>query len=90
LRFEPTNTRELMASSMTVTSFKHLVCFYFCVMVQRVQIHPILTSVFISNLEDNQVTHARETFTISSNIIAAATGIPNVGERWFKAQNIDH
>ena len=90
MRFEPTNTRELMASPMTVTSFKHLGCFHFCVMVQRVQSHPILTTVFISNLEHSQVTLFAITFTISSDIIVATIGIPNVGEMWFKDQNLDH
>lgn len=75
---------------MTISSFKHLGCFDFCVMVQRVQSHLVLTRVFISNLEDNQVTLAGVTFTISSGIIVAATGIPNVHERWFKAQNLDN
>lgn len=79
-----------MASPMTVTCFKHMGCFDFCVMVQRVQSHPVLTRVFISKLQDNQVTLADVTFTISSAIIVAATGIHNVGERWFKAQNLNH
>ena len=30
IRFEPTNTRELMASPMAVTCFKHVGCFDFC------------------------------------------------------------
>jgi len=59
-------------------------------MVQRVQSHLLLTRVFLSNLKDNQVTLSGETFTISSTIIVDATGIPNVRERWFKAQNLDH
>ena len=90
MRFEPTNTRELMVSPMTVTCFKHMGCFDFCEMVQRVQSHPVLTRVFISNLKDNQVTLDGVTFTISSAIVVATTGIPNVGENWFKAQNLDH
>lgn len=90
LRFEPTNTRELMASPITVTSFKHFGCFDFCMMVQRVQSHLLLTRVFISNIEDNQVTLVGVTFTISSDIMFATNGIPNVGEMWFKAQNLNH
>ena len=39
-RFEPTNTRELMASPVTVNCFKHKGCFDYCVMVQRVQCQP--------------------------------------------------
>jgi len=64
-------------------------CFDFCEMIQRVQSHPVLTRVFISNIKDNKVTLAGVTFTISSVIIVAATGISNVGENWFKAQNLD-
>ena len=89
LRLEPTNTRELMASPMEVTCFKHVGCFYFCEMVQRVQHHHVLTRVFISNLQDNQVTLAGVTFTISTVIIVAATGIPNLRDKWFKAKYLD-
>lgn len=75
---------------MIVTCFKHMGCFDFCVMIKRVQSHLVLTRVFISNLKDNQVTLGGVTFIISSAIIIVATGIPNVGERRFKAQNLDH
>ena len=75
---------------MIVTYFKHMGCFYFCVMVQRVQRHLILTRFFHSNFKDNPVTLSGVTFTISLTIIVADTAIPNVGERWFKAQTLDH
>ena len=74
---------------MTVTCFKYVGCFDFCELVQRVQHHPALTIVFISNLQDNQVTIVGVTFTISTSVVAATTGIHNVGEKWFKAINID-
>jgi len=64
LRFDPNKTRELMASPMTVTCFKHMGCFDFCEMIQRVQSHPILIRVFISNINNNQVTLVGVTFTI--------------------------
>jgi hypothetical protein len=89
LRFEPRNTNELMASPMTVTYFKHLGCFEFCEKVQKVQYHPMLSRLFITNLHDNQVTLAGVTFTVSPAIISAATGIPNVGEKWFKQGDLE-
>ena len=89
LRLEPSNTRELLASPMTINCFKHVGCFDFCEMVQRVQHHRALTRVFISNLKDNQITIVGVTFTISTDTIVVATRITNVGEKWFKAKVID-
>jgi len=90
IRHEPTNTRELMASPITVTSFKNVGCFEFCEKVERIQHHPVLTILFITNLHDNQVTLASVTFTISLIIIAYASGIPNIGRKWFEQGELDH
>ena len=89
MRLEPTNTREILASPMTVTCFKYVGCYYFCEQIKRVQHHPMLTRLFISKLHKNQVTLAGVTFTVSTAIISAATGIPNVGEKWFKKSNLE-
>ena len=83
IRFQPTNTKELMASPITVTSFKHMGYIEFFEKVERTH-HFELTRQFFINLHENQATLAGVTFTISSAIILAATGIPNVGEKWFK------
>ena len=88
LILEPTNTRELLASPLTVTCFKHVGCYDFCEKIQRVQHHPMLTIIFISGLHDNQITLTGVTFSISTTIISAATGIPNVREKWFKKGNL--
>ena len=83
LRLEPSYIRELMSSPLSVKYFQHVYCFEFCEMVQRVQSHPNLARIFITNLQKYQVAIARVTFTISTNIIATETWIPNVGEKWF-------
>ena len=74
---------------MVVSCFVYVGCLDFCNMIERVQHHPILNRIFISNLKDNQVTLAGVTFTLFTSIIAAATGIPNMGERWFKSKDLD-
>ena len=79
-----------MASPLTVSCFKHVGCFEFCEKVKRILYHPMLTRLFISNLRDKYVTLAEVNFNMSTHIIAAATGIPNVGERWFKQGNLNH
>ena len=81
IRDEPTNTKELMASPLTVSCFKHVVCFEFCEKVQKVQYHPMLTRLLISGLHDMQVTLVGTNFTMSTNAIETATRIPNVGEK---------
>lgn len=90
IRHEPTNTRELMASPITMTSFKHVGCFEFCEKAIRIQHYPVLTKLFITNLHENQVTLVGITFTISPVIISAASGIPNVGGKWFKQGELDN
>ena len=84
LRLEPANTKELLASPLTVTCFKNVGCYEFCEKIQRVKHHPMLTRLFISGLHENQVKLAGVTFTLSTVVISDATGIPNVGEKWFK------
>jgi len=79
-----------MASPITVTGFKHVGCFEFCEKVQRIQHHPVLTRLFITNPHDNLVTLVDVTFTVSPAIISAASGIPNVREKWFKQGELDH
>ena len=54
-RFEHLNTREFMASPLTIYCFKHVGFFEFCERVQQVQNHPELTGIFITNLHDKQV-----------------------------------
>jgi len=85
LRLGPTNTNEIMASPMAVSCFQYVDFLDFCKMIERAQHHPILTRLFTSNLKDNQVTLAGVTFNLSTSIIVVATGIPNMGERWFKS-----
>jgi len=57
--------------------------------VERVQHHPELTRLFVADLCDNKVTFIGVKFIVSSSIIVDATRIPNVGEKWYKAQDLD-
>ena len=72
-----------------MTCFKHVGCFDFCEKIQKVQHHPVLIKILISNLHDNQVTLAGVTFIISTTIIEDATRIPNVGEKWYKEKDLE-
>ena len=49
----------------------------------------MLTRLFITNIHDRQVTLVGVTFDMSTNAISAATGMPSVGEKWFKQGNLD-
>ena len=89
IREEPSNIRELQASHMIVSCFRHLGCYEFCEKVQRVQRHPKLTRLFVANINDNKATLVGVTFIVSSSIIADATRILNVGEKWYKSQDLD-
>ena len=87
--FDPIDLKELLASPLIVTSFKWLGCFEFCEQVQGVQHHSELTRIFITKIQDNQVTLACITFTLSAAIILATTRIPEVSENWFKQGEIE-
>jgi len=89
IREEPSNIKELHDSHMTISCLSRLGCYEFYEQVQRVQHHLELTRLFVANLCDNKVTLTEETFTVSSSIIANATRIPNVGEKWYKEQDLD-
>lgn len=43
----------------------------------------------MTHLHNNEVTLAGITFSISPAVISEATGIPDVGEKWNKGQDID-
>ena len=88
-RLEPLNTMELSASPMTITCFQNVGYFHFCERVQQVQIHPMLTRLFILNLHEKQLNLAVVKFELSWDAIAIATEIPRVGEKWFKQANLD-
>ena len=88
-RFEPQNIMEFNASIMTVKCFENVGCFNFCERVQQVQSHPELTRLSILNLHEKRVNLAGVNFELSSDAIAIATGIPSVGEKWFKQANLD-
>lgn len=57
--------------------------------MERVQYHPELTRLFVAHLQNNKVTLAGVNFIVSPSIISDATRIPNVGEKWYKAQYLD-
>lgn len=58
-------------------------------MIERVSFHHELARLFVTNFHSNEVTLAGITFTISPTVISEATGIPYMGENWYKGQDID-
>jgi len=86
IREEPTTLTELLACPLVVTCFKHQSFYQFCEMVERVKYQHELSRLFILHLHNGQVKLAGVSFTLTLETIAAATGIPNVGEEWNKGQ----
>ena len=68
-REEPTNLRELQDSPLAVSCFRHLQCYEFCELVERIQFHHELARLFVAHLHNNEVTLARVTFTVSPSFI---------------------
>ena len=75
---------ELLACPLATTCFKYQSCFEFCEMVGRVKYHHELARKFVINMENNVVHLAGINFTLSPAIIAEATRMPDVGEKWNK------
>ena len=88
-RFEPHSIVDITSSPMLLTSFQNVGCFQFCEKFKQVQNHPELTRLFILNLHNKQSSLAGVDFELSVDAISNATGIPTVGEKWFKKAKLD-
>lgn len=89
LRYDPINTEELVSSPLSKQCFENVGCFGFCELVQRVKYYANLTSLFPTHLRKDKVTIAGVSFTISTEFIAIAIGIPNNGKKYSKSQDLD-
>jgi len=83
-REEPTSLAKLLACPLAVTCFQCESCYQFCEMVERFKYHLELARLFVLHLHNGQVTLAGATWTLTPKTIAQETGIPNVGEQWYK------
>ena len=70
IREEPTILRELQASPLAISYFKHQACFEFCGMIERVRFHHELARLFVTHLHKNEMKFAGVTFTISPVVIS--------------------
>ena len=80
---------EITSSPMIFKCFQNVGCFQFCEKVKQVQSHLELTRLFVLNPHNKQANLAGVDFELSSDTIAQATGLPDVGEKWFKRENLD-
>ena len=88
-RFEPLDTIKITSSPMILTCFQDVGCYQFCENIKQVQSHLDLIRLFILSLQNHQVNLVGVNFELSSESIAKATGIPDIGERWFKQKKLD-
>ena len=88
-RFEPLETTPITSSHVILSYFQDVGCYNFCEKVKQVNSHPDLTRLFSCSLQNHQVNLAGVQFELSSEIISKATGIPDVGELWFKQRKLD-
>ena len=88
-RFEPINIKELTASPTIVSYFQEVGCYEFYDKVQRIHSHPQLTKLFVFNLHEHHVHLVGVNFELTTNAISVATGIPFMGDKWFKQVYLD-
>jgi len=86
IREKPISMIELLSCPLATTCFRYQSFFEFCDMVERVTYHHELARHFVINMENNVVHIPRINFTLSPAIIAEATRIPDVGEKWNKGR----
>ena len=82
--FEPLDIIQITSSPMILACFQDVGCYQFCERVKQVQNHSYLTRLFILSLQNHQVNLAGVKFELSSESIAKATRIPDIGEIWFQ------
>ena len=88
-REEPTSLIDLQACPMAVSCFRYMSCYEFCERISQIQHHRELARLFVLHLHDGHVNLAGVDFTLTPEMIAQATGIPNVGEVWNKRKILD-
>ena len=86
---EPTSLTYLQVCPLAVTCFHHQSCYEFCERISQIQHHRELVRLFVFHLHDGHVNLAGVDFILSPEIVAQATGIPNVGEEWNKRKLLD-
>jgi len=89
VREEPTSLAHLQACPLAMNCFRYQSCFEYCERISQIQHHRELVRLFVLHLQNGHVNLAGVDFTLSPEIIAQATGIPNVGEEWNKRQQLD-
>lgn len=89
VREEPTSLAYFQACSLAVTCFRYQSCYEYCERISQIQHHRELVHLFVLHLHNGHVNLAGVDFTLSPEIVAQATGIPNVGEEWNKRRQLD-
>ena len=88
-RYEPLTTHEVTASPLSKQYLQRVRCLPFCEKVKRVKYHARLTKLFATQLKKDKVMIAGVKFTISTDVIVEAIGIPSHGDKWFKNQDLE-
>jgi len=89
VREEPTSLAYLQVCPLAVTCFRYQSCYEYCERISQIQHHRELVRLFVLHLHNGHVKLAGVDFTLSPEIVAQATGIPNVREEWNKRQKLD-
>jgi hypothetical protein len=84
VREEPTSLAYLQACPFALSCFRYQSCFEYCERISQIQHHRELVRLFVLHLHNGHVNLAGVDFTLSPEVVAQATGIPNVGEEWTK------
>lgn len=88
-RFEPLSIVDITSSPIVLTWFQNVGCYQFCEKVKKVHSRPEIMRLFVLNLHNKHVNITGIDFELSSDTISHATGLIDVGEKWFRRAKLD-
>jgi hypothetical protein len=87
VRTEPYDMQLFVVEPLIREVFQRVGCFNFCQKMQRG--HPEVAREFSLNFDGTKTKVGTLELEVSEETIEATTEIPNTGERWFKAMNLN-
>jgi hypothetical protein len=87
VRTEPYDMQLFVVEPLIREVFQRVGCFSFCQKMQRG--HPEVAREFSLNFDGTKTKVGTLELEVSEVTIATTTEIPNTGERWFKAMNLN-
>lgn len=81
IKHEPLNTLHMISTPFSKNFFQAVVCLPFCQLIEKIRYNATLTKLLGTQIKMEKIKIAGVYFTISADIVAKATSMPNHGEK---------